>query len=273
MISISKKNVNIKNLKPVKFSPCDESLDPWILSEIALIYDWSPTVFKNNYRKTENFLYSDWCVLDFDESDMTLNDARDTFKDCIGFIGTTKSHQINKTNKDGKILEGPRDRFRVALAWESRIEDAETSRYSTALIGERYGCDTKCFEPARFYFPCTKIIDVYYGDYFQSVISPSSGGLCVITNPDRVNTHFGLSDIANTLLTYGITNQNFMHRRNDTIFKAALDLLRHGYSETELENLIKSKTDIETDAEKKSILKSAVKQYKMPPPKFRCINH
>jgi hypothetical protein len=113
---------------------------------------WSGSIWKNGYRIKKNFLFSDWCVLDFDNPECSLDWAIKYFCDCKHIIGTTKSHQISKNGA------APHDRFRVAIPWSTRIENARDYVHNMAKVIARYEADEACKDEARAFFKCELIV-------------------------------------------------------------------------------------------------------------------
>lgn len=130
---------------------------------------WAGIVWRGGYRRADNFLHSDWAVLDFDSGEMTLREAICTWVDCIHVVGTTKSHQLAK---DGRP---PVDRFRVAIPWDRRITDGKTYRYNMVELTEKYPADTQCKDAARLYYPCTAIVSQSDEGYRMDVKNPPDG--------------------------------------------------------------------------------------------------
>lgn len=109
--------------------------------------NYSAFVYENNYRKESNCKLNlcNLIILDFDDG-LTIEQAKDEFKDYSYFIATTKSHQ---KEKNGNIC----DRFRVVLpmleSWRWSIDD-----YKTMLndIIEKYGADKAAKDTARLFY-------------------------------------------------------------------------------------------------------------------------
>ncbi len=114
-------------------------------------YVWSPCVWRDGVRRQEHFLRADWCVLDFDSGEMTVADACNAFCDTIHLIGTTRSHGIDK---GGHTC----DRFRVAIKFTQSITNLRDYRYTMSKMVRRYPVDQQPKDGARFFFPCTEVI-------------------------------------------------------------------------------------------------------------------
>ena len=123
-------------------------------------YTWSPTTFKDNYRKSENFISASLMVLDID-SELTIEKAHRTLKD-LSFthsITLSKSHQIPKNG------QAACDRFRIVIPLKEKITDinafAATWQYLYRLFPE---CDTQCKDPSRYYFESQYGAGILYSD-------------------------------------------------------------------------------------------------------------
>lgn len=127
-------------------------LDMWRLSRCIRRFCWSPIQWKWGARSQKNFLKARLCALDFDDGEMTLAQAMDTFCDMRHVIGTTKSH---RKNKNGVIA----DRFRVVLVFSEDIRDPRLYRFNMNCM-RRYPIDRACKDAARFFYPCNEIVSV-----------------------------------------------------------------------------------------------------------------
>lgn len=122
---------------------------------------WSPIWWEGGYRSQANFISARWLALDFDDGEMSLDEAKDTFCDMIHVIGTTKSHRVRK---DGGP---PLDRFRVLILFEKPIEDITQYKYNLTRVFNIYPCDKAPKDGARFFFPCKEIVQME-GDGFHA---------------------------------------------------------------------------------------------------------
>jgi len=128
-------------------------------------FTWSPIIFDGGIREQARFLRADWCALDFDDGEMTLDRAvNNVFADCIRVIGTTKSHQ--------KLKAGVRaDRFRVLLKFERPITSLDEYRATMVHYIEHHGADPACKDGARFFWPCQEIVDISTEGYTQEIFA------------------------------------------------------------------------------------------------------
>jgi len=119
---------------------------------------YSPSFFKDDYRKSSNYIGGNEVVfLDIDDG-MTLEQAKKTFKDYQSIIVTTKSHQ---KEKHGVI----NDRFRVALKLKEPIMlNADDYRTAMQAIFDFFGsvADKATKDPARFFFSSPLDCEVHY---------------------------------------------------------------------------------------------------------------
>lgn len=113
---------------------------------------WSPIVWKLGKRKTENFSFSDFIGLDFDES-LTIDFVTKILKsqNLKYLLGTTKSHQLEKSGKPAC------DRFRVIIPWKSRVTDFNTYRQNLERLSRMLPGDIACRDGARIFQPCREI--------------------------------------------------------------------------------------------------------------------
>lgn len=120
----------------------------WITS-----HAWSPIVWNNGHRLEANFLFSDFCALDFDDGRMTIDMAREMLikGDYAGIIGTTKSHQ---KEKGGLTC----DRFRIVIPWAGRISDVGAYKQNMKRLTEHLPADRAAKDAARFFWPCSEIV-------------------------------------------------------------------------------------------------------------------
>lgn len=130
-----------------------------LLEKFVVEKIWSPIVWKDGKRCGENFLYSDLCVLDFDDQgDEAMGDIARSLADTAHLIATTKSHLIEKPG------HGTCERFRLVVPWERRIEDKETYIFNMKQIHRRYHwADKSCLDASRWFYPCKEIFSIVRG--------------------------------------------------------------------------------------------------------------
>lgn len=130
-------------------------------------FPWSPVVWRDGYRKKVNFLCADLLVLDFDDGEMTLAEAVENyFCDYVHIIGTTKSHQVEKSDKP------PCDRFRVVIPFEKRIRDLYTYEHQLRAARRNYPIDGGCKDGGRYFAQCKEIVSVNTEGEVWNIVAP-----------------------------------------------------------------------------------------------------
>lgn len=217
------------------------------MANIATKHVWSPIVWRGGVRKSENFLFSDYCVLDFDSS-MQLLEAYDAFKDYQCFIATTMSHQ---KRKNGHIC----DRFRVIIPWEKRIESINIFRGNMQELIKIYEADDACKDGGRLYKPSPGIVFVNEGEPMavKQLMPKEYKDNVIPIEPPKIMPGW-LQDKINR----GVCGNE---GRNAAGFKIAACMFRQGYSESEVFFGLKRSFGVNelSDVELKSITKSAKK--------------
>lgn len=188
------------------------------LSKILTIYSWSPIIFHNGERREKNFSYSDWAVLDYDDGMTTVEQAVNTFSDCIHIIGTTKSHTDEH------------HRFRVCVPWSERITSLDVFKHNQATLVKNYDTDKQCKDGARFYYPCKRIVSVN-GEGFRVEVDfkiPKKS----FTPKSFTKTGFSS---AVTFFMKNVRDEGF---RNEQVYQVAKDLFRIGLDKQCVEQII-----------------------------------
>jgi hypothetical protein len=96
----------------------DEKLPDLIVRNI-----YSPSVFVDGHRLNQKFRGTDLLVLDVDDG-LSLEEAKEVFKDFKHIIATTRNHQKEKKLSSGATKPAC-DRFRVILFLDKRITDEQ----------------------------------------------------------------------------------------------------------------------------------------------------
>lgn len=145
-ISVGKDAVHFH---PIEVKNVTEFLDH------ALTKNWSPSIFKNNYRNKENFLKAEMIAIDIDNDEsqkMSLEQAIHEFKDYKHLIMPSRSHQ---KLKNGEV----KDRFRVLLFLTRPIETEQEFYATWFSLQERWpAIDPSCKDPSRFFYPSTECV-------------------------------------------------------------------------------------------------------------------
>lgn len=214
------------------------------LAKYAENFVWSPIVWQGGERKKANFLYADFCALDFDTGELTLEQAKLNYSDMEHLIGPSLNHQ---REKGGKTC----DRFRVVMRFEKRITDLRTYHWNMREIVAKQECDMACTDGGRFYKPCRSIAQV--------VVGPDLYRVAVDENvPDSFEPH----DLPRNVLRRAVLNDAYrkagippkwavtqlrslipVGKRNDTIHRIAKDLIRAGFEPGQVyDEIVRSET-------------------------------
>jgi len=199
---------------------CIDVRSPKDIAEIMMTCVWSPICWKNNQRNSDEFYCSDFLVLDFDDGKFTLDAAIEWAKKYSHIIGTTKSHQKEKSGNP------PCDRFRILIPWSQRIEDKNTYLQNMRRITSIMAADTSCKDAARIYQPCTKIVSHGHGE--RAEVSPYEPPSIPKRNPYYAETKTIPPWLQELMTT---TPQN--GERNKTAYKISYYLASYGFSEQE----------------------------------------
>lgn len=225
---------------------------------------WSPCVWHDGERREANFALADWCVLDFDSPEVTLDQAiNNLFCDCVHIIGTTKSH---RKEKHGIIC----DRFRVALKFSRRIVDTHAFKWNMRQAVEHYVADPQCIDAARFYWPCTDIVSISREGYDHEVRDAPPPPPPDVDALERIRNS-PISRATRQVMEHGAA----AGQRNRACFIAALELYRKGFGDDQVAAAVYARiptSDEFTEQEKRTILRSAKYHKDTPPPKKDAAN-
>lgn len=127
------------------------------MAELCIENNFSPAIFKNGKRNLASFETA-YCIgLDIDNDDnkvvhgrpvpqMTLEEAKEAFKDYTHLILTSRSHQ---KEKNGQV----KDRFRVILFFSEPIADLDTFYETWHWCKAQWpAIDDQCKDPSRGFF-------------------------------------------------------------------------------------------------------------------------
>lgn len=209
----------------------------WELLKRAMFrVEWSPIVYFDNYRDSANFAFSDFMGLDFDGGH-SIAEIIEIFRDSAYIIGTTRNHM---KEKKGIICE----RFRLVVPWERRITDRNEYLNSIAYYIKKYLADRQCKDAARLFYPC---VDFVAGQEFAQGLElatvtlvkpkpPYVPRICAITNKRLLNNK-----------TLRLTRSGILFpgmQRDDSIYRASLDMFSSGY---EFEEVVLKMRNINID--------------------------
>jgi hypothetical protein len=209
------------NFKPVEVNTIDE------LVKHATTSNYSMGVFKDNYRKKNNFQKAEAIAIDVDNDGLndnyTIVDAAEKFAQYKHIIMPSKSHQ---KEKNGKV----KDRFRVILFLDKAITDAKDFQATWKTIYDFYpAADRACKDASRFFFPSPEVYSVN-----------NSGKLW--PTAEYVKPDLQVVDPIDEALKGQLSKQTlefFMNgapegKRNQSLFKAAKDMQEQGYGMAEV---------------------------------------
>lgn len=226
-----------QNFKCIDVSTLDD------VSRIIRTSIWSPICWRNNRRLSDEFFCSDFLVLDYDDGRISLNDALEWAKNYNHIIGTTKSHQKEKSNAPAC------DRFRVVIPWETRIDDLKTYRQNMERILPIMQSDPACKDGARIYQPCINIVSI--GDGAKAKWFPYEA-----PKPRPVNAYYTETKTIPLWLQDFMTTPPGEGMRNKTAYKIAYYLARYGFSESECLSAVLSAPIDLPESEKRACAKS-----------------
>lgn len=180
---------------------------------------WSPCIWRDGKRDSKQFLKAYWLALDFDDPEMTLNEAIKAFCDMVHVIGTTRNHQ---KEKKGIVC----DRFRVVLKFTTPIEDLRNYCYTMHKAMERYPVDKQPKDGARFFYPCREIVSVSNEGYTEDpLVAPDTFGRPV--SKEKIEA-YKATGTTPPFARWALSNVVPMGRRNTTWYRVAKDLARLG---------------------------------------------
>lgn len=209
------------------------------LPDVILTNRWSQCIWKDGVRLSQNFLYSDFIVLDIDDG-YPLSDAVKRFKFDKHIIATTKSHQKQKGENP------PCDRYRVVLVAEKRIIQGNWLKATQLSKGRMLNADTNCCDAARAFAPSVEIVSVNL-----------NGGTCPIHYPPEIRYRKNDSKLPEDFRPSRLMDEVAAHglpagSRNATFFKIAYYMKECGRSADDVDNFIRgresglSRRDIES---------------------------
>lgn len=205
------------------FKPVEVTEDT--LPDIITKHTYSLATFKDNHRTNANYQQVPAIGLDFDDG-LSIEDARDVFKDYKHIIGPTRNH---RKPKNGVVA----DRFRVILFLSEPITDRNVYLATIGSLLEQFpAADRACKDPARMFYPCT-VVDKYVKsgkliDPVPATERPPSPSLMV-----ELKGRGRLLQTTYDFLMFG-ADQNWNHR----LYAAAKDLQQQGYSREEAEEIL-----------------------------------
>lgn len=236
-ISIAKDIVNFKAV---------EIAGPEELANLALENNFSPAVFKDNYRSLSNFTECNCIGMDIDNDPkqiergkcefMSIEDAEDAFSEYMHVIMPSRNH---RKEKHGVTT----DRFRVILFLTEPIRDIDTFYATWFSLKDKWpAIDNQCKNADRFYWPHQTIYSIKEkGMKIEPVVPEQSELDAYLGDGEDVNLEEYDEDIRGRLAK---ATREFLEtgveegERNSTVHKVAKDMQQNLYSRKEAESRI-----------------------------------
>lgn len=218
-----------------------ETIDSGSLDNLKTIItttDYSLGQFKDGKRNLKNFERAEAIGLDFDAG-MTLDEAKEAFKDYSHIIATTKSHGIEK---NGVVA----DRFRVILKLDSPITDVKTFESTWFDLASKFpACDKACKDASRLFYPSKTVVSVNTNGKKVATVQPkieNDEPWQVVDydgpNPKELLPEWSKGKLAKTTKEFLKEGKILPEGRNNTVHKVARDLNQNLYSFEEASDLI-----------------------------------
>ena len=220
-LSISKGNQGFKEITVNHLSD---------LSKYILEYNYAPATFEKGDRKNAKFIAADLVALDIDEG-LTLSAARKRLEGYDHIIAPTRNHM---KEKNGKV----ESRFRILMPLERTVTDAKEYRATILELMNMFPeADKACKDAARMYYPSVKFEKSKTTGKAWPVSSPQ-----VKPEPIQNTTPEIKGKLRNEtlhLLLFGAQPGT----ANTTLYKAAKDCQRSGYSIEDVSDMVQTMID------------------------------
>jgi len=206
------------------------------LAPIITKSNYSLGVFKDSTRNLDSFQSAEAIGLDFDAG-MSLDEAKEAFKDFNHIIATTKSHQIEKK---GLVA----DRFRVILQLDSPITDRETFEATWFDLASKFpACDKACKDASRFFYPSKSIESVNtkgkkVTPTVRAIENDEPWQVVDYDGPNPTTPEWSKGKLAKVTKEFLNEGKILPEGRNNTVHKVARDLNQNLYSFEEASDLI-----------------------------------
>jgi len=213
-----------------------ESDDPYEIAKYITKHTWSGINWKKGHKKEENFIFSDWCLLDFDDPNKTIEEIERQYCDTTYIIGTTKSHRTGNF---------PYDRFRLAIPWASRIDNIKDYRFNMEKLVEEHDSDEKCRTGAHAFYRCTEIVRVNIGDYKMDwTPAPPGYGKVFNLTPDQYQQRMNIKatkwvsvreNLSYWIADFLLDGKPFAENgREMSCYVSAIELFEHNFNHDEV---------------------------------------
>ncbi len=214
------------------------------ISKVVTTACWSPIIWVQGYRRTDDFQMCMLMVLDFDGPGYSIEACIEDFWGVRHIIGTTKSHgQI----KNGVIC----DRYRLIVPFSRPILSLAEYLSNIKRAVKSLPADQSCTDGGRFFFPCIDIVSVNdVGIDYQVVECPVDASALVKSEVQcrRSGNQSGSWGILPPWDCALLRQPILAGQRNCTCFHLGLTLTRHGFDEAAVMRIVRS-TDIKIDGD------------------------
>ncbi len=210
---------------------------------------WSPVVWQDGYRCQDGFQSAELIVLDFDDGQMTIDDAHAHFSgEGVRFmLGPTRSHRVPKGGTAAQ------DRFRVILQMDAPVTHLGRYKQNMRRIIAGYPADRACGDGARIYRPCTGITAAHDG-----ALVP----MLPYQEPPPVDKgRFVSMHLLGRLPKWvdQVLATDHPGARNATVFRVSARLATYGYSDSDIRRIISGSSISLPEAEKEAAIGSGIR--------------
>ncbi len=238
---ISLANVNDLNAFNKKYFHPQKITSFRELAEMTTRSAWSPILWHKGRRCIANYENCRFLVLDYDSGTPTIKQMITTMRmnKLMYFIGTTKSHQIEKVKESGK-KEKPCDRFRLVVALSQPLHQ-EVLRFKWQMVKmmKRWPvADASCKDQGRFFYPCREIVSIEYGRSLKIPDAPTVDKLKEKYDKIAAKKISGAKAGNLPKEIAAFLNQGICSERRPMVFKTASFLYRAGWDENVIKNHI-----------------------------------
>lgn len=210
---------------------------------------WSPIVWQGGRRRQDHFDRAELVVLDFDDGQLTVQDAIRHFQDeGVRFmIGLTRSHGVAKAGSAAQ------DRFRVILQMDAPLTHLPRYKQNMRRVIDAYPADKACGDGARIYRPCTEIVAAHDGTLVPMLPYQAPPPVDQSRFIDRRLLGIPPRWVVDTL------SRDCPGQRNATVFRVAARLFTYGFSESDIRHMILGSAISLPVAEKEAAVVSGIR--------------
>lgn len=202
------------------------------LAKVIAEKSWSPIVWREGRRLSDNFVSCGLMVYDFDSGEISMRNAMSVLeaRGLAYVAGTSKSHLIEKGGLP------PRERFRIVCPIESDIKEKIHYGYAVRKYLSMFPtADKATKDGARQWLPCREIVKVFEGGHLSAIEFSERDRERVseyLNHDVNLSARF-IPQWARQIMEKGVEPG----KRNITAFNISLALTRNGMSEDEIFSL------------------------------------